>query len=513
MPAAVPLHPAHRPLPAPAVAPLASQARRPTTAPLFLLPSVALTGMAYAAGSAHALTNTGFLWMTVCCAGFLMAEARNLRTRQGWGAITLYGGVLIWFCMDYFTHWWTPQWNLFPQGIEAVIAKMAFLHTLFVTLMAFGLTLRVPDRAIHWINRYPEPKNMDFLFWFSLVIFLANLLYIKCFSNDDLLTTIYKSFFGGRNGQSGFRAALSGNLNYNILGYLSFVQDYLFIAAITAFTYVLTPSAHRTKKAICLAIFAYGLLTAFGGGTRSAVLTILLPVICILLLRGIQTGTLRTTWHWIVILGAIGLVMIQFQTVFRSKSSGFYLDRVDLSDQRLTKEVSGNTMFSESLDAYFDIPEHKPFFHNSFAGEGAIRAFPQMAFWFAIGPIPRPLWHDKPLDPAWAYRSEDAAYTGEAHQGTTISYGLVGAWYFRFGLAGVIEGGILMGWLYAVVERMLRTVFMRLAFLRLTIALFLLSTLFFFFRDIVFFAIWRIIILYVLTYFAIKIFFPADSKS
>ena len=40
-------------------------------------------------------------------------------------------------------------------------------------------------------------------------------------------------------------------------------------------------------------------------------------------------------------------------------------------------------------------------------------------------------------------------------QGTTISHGLVGHWYFPYGWAGVIEGGLLFGWLLVVGERAL----------------------------------------------------------
>jgi len=41
-------------------------------------------------------------------------------------------------------------------------------------------------------------------------------------------------------------------------------------------------------------------------------------------------------------------------------------------------------------------------------------------------------------------------------EGTTIATGLVGDFYFRFGMAGVIEGGILFGWLCVVGERVLQ---------------------------------------------------------
>ncbi len=505
--------PAHilQPLANPA---LASQALRPTTAPFMMLPAVALTGIGYlSGGTAHLLTNCGFLWMALCCIAFVILELKHLRTRQGWGALTIFGGVLVWFCMDYFKHWWDPNWALFPTGIEQVIAKMAFLHTTFVALMAFGLTLRVPDRAIRWIEHYPEPKSLEFLFWFAVFTLAANWVYIYFFSWDPFFTTIYKAFFGGRLGQSGYKVGVSGNLNYSILGYISFLAGYVSIGSIAAMAYITMAPPAPVKKSLALGIWMYALMVGFGGGTRTALLAVVLPGLLFILLRGIRHGTLKKSLLWIAIIGITTMAMVQFQTFFRSdRGTGLDFQRMDFSDERLTSDVQGNTMFSEALDAYFEIPEHRPFFHNDYPGEGAIRAIPQMLFWFGIGPIPRPLWKDKPVDPAWAYRAEDRAGTGEANQGTTASYGLVGAWYFRFGWAGVIEGAIVMGWLYAMTERLLRTAFMQQSFMRMIIGLFMLSTLFFFFRDIVFFGVWQIITLFVATYFVLKIFNLGKSR-
>jgi hypothetical protein len=101
------------------------------------------------------------------------------------------------------------------------------------------------------------------------------------------------------------------------------------------------------------------------------------------------------------------------------------------------------------------VPDQVPFFCNSFPGEGAIRAIPDTLFWFVLGPIPRALWPSKPSDDAMVWYNQMVA-GNNGREGTTISQGLVGHWYFRYGLAGVIEGGLLVGWLMGVSERLLQ---------------------------------------------------------
>jgi hypothetical protein len=44
---------------------------------------------------------------------------------------------------------------------------------------------------------------------------------------------------------------------------------------------------------------------------------------------------------------------------------------------------------------------------------------------------------------------------GGTTEGTTISEGIVGYWFFRNGIPGVIEGGLFMGWLMGLLERTL----------------------------------------------------------
>jgi hypothetical protein len=118
--------------------------------------------------------------------------------------------------------------------------------------------------------------------------------------------------------------------------------------------------------------------------------------------------------------------------------------------------IDGNAMLTSSLDGMVIVPEEENFFYNTFPGEGWLRAYPTVLFNLLIGPIPRALWTDKPIDPAWAWYSMMVGKHQDLMHGTTVSNGLVGFWYFRFGIGGVVEGGLLLGLLMAAAEHALR---------------------------------------------------------
>jgi hypothetical protein len=150
-------------------------------------------------------------------------------------------------------------------------------------------------------------------------------------------------------------------------------------------------------------------------------------------------------------LAVVILATVQFQGTFR----GVGYANANLSELSIVQS-RGNTMFSEGLKAWQVIPDERPFFKNSFVCEGLIRPLPEQAFWFLIGPIPRAIWTTKPVDPLWEWYNQYFMGSNNGTVGTTISHGLVGSWYFNYGIFGCIEGAILVGWLMGVAERALQ---------------------------------------------------------
>ena len=112
--------------------------------------------------------------------------------------------------------------------------------------------------------------------------------------------------------------------------------------------------------------------------------------------------------------------------------------------------VSGNHMFSEGLLGYHLIPEARPFFYDRFPGEAIVRPIPDFLFHGITHPIPRGMWHGKPIDPLFEWYNATYTGRGEGREGTTISRGLVGSWYFKYGVSGIVQGGLLMGLLFGI---------------------------------------------------------------
>ena len=232
---------------------------------------------------------------------------------------------------------------------------------------------------------------------------------------------------------------------------------------------------------------------AFGTGARGQVVFMALPVIALLYMKyQLQAAALLRKFSikaylFSAMLMLLVLGVVQFQGRFRTVKE----EERDVSEVELFK-VSGNHMFSEGLLAYQLIPEVHPFFYDRFPGEAIIRPLPDFAFLLVTHPIPRALWTSKPLDPLSQWYNATYTGRGEGQEGTTISHGLVGSWYFKYGLAGVLEGGLLMGLMYSIAERTLRKAEGRPMVIMISLGL--LTWLFRCFRDVTFPELWALLL-------------------
>ena len=154
--------------------------------------------------------------------------------------------------------------------------------------------------------------------------------------------------------------------------------------------------------------------------------------------------------------------------------------------------VAGNSMFSEGMLAYYLIPETRPFFYDRFPGEALIRPLPDFVFLLVTHPIPRALWTSKPVDPLFQWYNVMVTGRGTGLEGATFSHGLVGSWYFKYGVAGIIEGGLLMGLLFSIAERTLNKGTGRPMVIMISLGL--LTWLFSCFRDVTFPQLWALLL-------------------
>ena len=205
-------------------------------------------------------------------------------------------------------------------------------------------------------------------------------------------------------------------------------------------------------------MWSFYALVAFQTGRRGNISFELLPPIALLFIKyQAQSAMLfkKFSLRAYLICGLFTCalwVVVQIQGTFRGEG----LDSTEFNRLDVFKN-QGNTMFSEGLLGFQLVPADHPFFYAElFPGEGFIVALPQTLFDFVIGPIPRALWNDKPIDRLWSWYNKAYTGIGNGLSGTTISHGLVGCWYFKYGMGGIIEGGLLVGWLLGVSERALQ---------------------------------------------------------
>jgi hypothetical protein len=422
----------------------------------FLAPT-ALCGISWMSGGTPALTDLGFVLFTCICAVYLTVEFLRFPRRFGIGGLVLYGGSLCWFCQDYCTHWLNHDFVNDTRMPAEVIAKAAFLHCWFVMLMSIGLNWNTGKWAVKLLGCLPDPGNRDFYLWVLLALFAFGISPYFIFVSEPWYMALYHAMFAGWTGGAAFTVYRTGNLNYSWGAYVAQIMQVGSVSGIVAIVYTILIAPSLFTRLLGIAIWGFYTLVAFESGRRGEISFTLLPPIAILFIKYqaqaaafFRSSSLKA----FVVCGLLAVGMqfvIQFQGTFRS--SGYAT--ADVSQIQLFAN-QGNTMFSEGLLGYAIVDgDRVPFFNApDFPGEGFIVAIPHTVFDFVVGIIPRALWNDKPVDSLWEWYN--GVYQGTGREGTTISKGLVGSWYFKYGLGGIIEGGLLMGWLMGLSERALQ---------------------------------------------------------
>jgi len=485
--------------------------KRSLAGPLSFLLPVLISGVSYIAGGIPLITDLAFLTLTVLCVIFCFREMLKFSHRMGIGAILIYGGVLIWFCHDYMTNWfWHDfrQVNPFFDGVTpSVVARAAFYHCLFVDLML--VALRIP--LARWVDRLvvivPEPASGQFFLGLVIVVLLFG--WSAFFAAEDpIYIAIPRGALWWILGPVKFNVWRTGNVNYNWGGYVAQIIQVGQIGGIIAAFYAISVARSLPGKVFGWCVWAYWFMFSLAGERRGEIAFMALPIIGLLFVRyhALATAQFRRyrIWAFAVTLAVslAALYAVQWQTA----------DRTNAEDVQLFR-ASGNTMFSEGLRAWGIIPEVHGYAEDEFPGETLIRPLPDTLWWFLVGPIPRALWHDKPTESfsLWysGFISGDSRGVDTAGvAGTTVSGGAVGAWYFRYGPAGVIQGALLYGWLMGVAERALRRANGRP--MALLFALAFATFMFRCYRDLWWHNLYPVMIAAVILWVLIRLFFSGE---
>jgi hypothetical protein len=416
---------------------------------------ILLCGLSWLMGGAPALTDLGFALLTLTCIVFLLGEFVNFPRRFGIGGMLLYGGVLIWFCHDYFSHWFGITFNGYSNAYPAsTVAKAAFYHCVFILCMCLGLNINRGRPLERLIVSVPEPANENVYLILVLLTQMIGFSPFFLFTLEPFYTAIYHGATSAWTEPVRWSVSRTGNLNYNWGAYVAQLLQAGQVGGLLAATFALLVSRHLWSKLLAWLFWAYWLLYAINGIRRGDIAFMMLPPIALLFIKyqaSISAVVGRQSLRAYVVCGGLVLVLlVAVQAVGSYRGVG--LDKVEFLQLNLLKN-QGNSMFSEGLKGWDLIPDTHQFFHNTFPGEGLFRALPEEFFWFAISPIPRALWNNKPVDPLWEWYNKIVTGDVRGYEGTTISKGLVGSWYFNYGVWGVLEGGLLVGWLMGICER------------------------------------------------------------
>jgi hypothetical protein len=473
--------------------------RSPLMSLAFLAPA-AMCGVSYFQGGIPAITDLGMELLTVLCCVFLLNELLRFPKRFGIGGLLLFGGVLVWICHDYCQTWLGVNFqdNTFPTW---VVAKTAFWDCVYVEALTIGLQIRWGVWLEKLLVRAPEPTSPDLYFRIILLVFGFGIIPYFVFTNDFGLYAMLKACLGStlHLGQMGWNITRTGNLNYSWSAYVAQWLQVGEVAGILAAAYAIFLAPNAFRKIVCWLIWLFYLGCAYESGRRGWVGYVLIPVIAFLFIRQqVRMAELaqRFSLRAYVVCGTLlflYLVACQIQGAYRNQG----LSTVTLNSVLNLKLTgpSGNSMFSGSLAGFQIIGEEREPFYSKFPGEGLIRLIPDQAADFFIQAIPRALWHDKPIDEVWAWYNTVTApdiHDTSGTEGTTVSHGPAGHWYFPYGPAGVIEGGIFIGWLMGICERALRRIEGRL--MSLLVCLGFATWLFLCYRDYVYLLLYPLLI-------------------
>jgi hypothetical protein len=449
--------------PAPSRA-LVEPSQRSIVQPILLTVPLFTSGVSLICGGLPILTDISWLLLTILCVVFLLSEMYRFSERFGIGGLILYGGVLTWFCYDYMTRWfleWYPHWS--SAFTPEIVAKSTAAHMLLVFCLCLGLRLRIGKWVPRLVTSLPEPRNNNVFFAVVLFTQIVGLIIpYGFFTSEPFLLAIYHAIVAGRGSDVGvaFTVGRSGNANYLWGGYVAQLIQVGSVGGVLAAYCVILLRMGIVQKMICTVIWVLWLLIAFGTGARGEVVFIMMPVAFFIFVRFSSAASVYFKrfsvlgYAAVLLFTALAICIVQIE--YRYRNSGY--EKIDFGDVSYT-QLEGNHMFSEGLLGFVFIPQRHKYFYDDFPGETILLPIPDFLYYFILHPIPRALWWNKPIDPVNSWYNDvymgGSGDTGGKVEGVTITKGLAGSWFFRFGVAGLIEGGLLYGWLMGCTERIL----------------------------------------------------------
>ncbi|MEM1209446.1 MAG: hypothetical protein AAGI54_09275, partial [Planctomycetota bacterium] len=434
--------------------------------PFFLLSFLAY--VSWMSDGVPMITTTVWVLALVATLIIMLMELLAFPQRLGVGTLMFLAGLVIWFTMDYLSNWSAPIDGIHLKGYhtrldltDALLAKATFLHMFFFGMVVTGLVIPWGNTVARLMAAVmPQPENPRVLLWLTVGLFLFSLVPYVLFTNVPFYEAIWIDFTSFRSEEAAaiWTIGRSGRLASSFAAYTTFWLKLGTMAAIIACFYAIFMAKSAFDWIICGVVFLFALAEAFGSGTRGQVVSLALPLLALLFIR--MQMVLDPLRAWIkhhrkkafIVCAALAIpffLLMQIQAYNRGGS----IFEADWENTKLV-DPRDNTGFSHSLMLIQLIPEQRAPFYDSAPGITWVTCIPRTIFEAVIAPIPRAIWPGKPIDQAanWAniIRGGTVDFRG---RGAGLAQGMVGFWWLRYGWAGIVQGGLLIGFFFSVVDR------------------------------------------------------------
>lgn len=358
------------------------------------------------------------LLLTTLIAFDVRDDVRRLLT----GRNVVLAGILAWYVLECL---------MLPADLRTSYTQSQFdLGVLCVALAAGCFLLGYHETAgCPWFPRLAEQvcwlDDVRWLWRFVAIGALVGFLPILYYGGNDL-AELFRGILG-------MRQTWGGTLSRGRYGdaRAAFLMFELFLTGVAPFAAVLllTRDAPLGQRAFSALVLAWTILRAYGSGTRSSLITAIVPVLAVIYFR-----TPRSIQRIAILMGLASLPMAYgiMAAIAASRGQGAFSWEAGES-----VDYVGNEMFRELLFIMSKVPRDLDYLYG-------YSYYVQL-----VNPIPRFLWPDKPkletgLLLAQLYGAIDSR-TGEAY--LTVSPGLIGEMYLNFGWVGVAILSTFGGWL------------------------------------------------------------------
>lgn len=357
-------------------------------------------------------------------------------------------GVFLCVCMDPLKYYWmggrirSPRG--FPEPSHEAFSDVGFLVSLFCFMALLVITLK-PGKKKSALKTIKGPQTIKQVLISAVVLFVIGLIPFLLLGGDSVsLSSITEAVSRGRSG---------GGLQFETTNSASSTAHILVLANATVVSGVLAGygliafSGKRNTKVFLFVLFIASLLFVASGGGRTRVGFVLFPLIILLYLKLINLK--QNKYIWLVgcfVVFTLILMIIQL----RYRDQGW--QQIG-QDYNVSQSGYSNDLCTELAVIVSHYPEQEYFLGGDNIFERTVYPIPKFLYFFVANPIPRILWSGKPESPSWAkYNYLRTGSTAE-DQGSTVTATVMGRFYMEYGIPGVIEIGLLMGFLWRLVDK------------------------------------------------------------